>query len=128
MPPLGHSRHRRRRGLERLSRLTGWLTGAALVGCGAFAALLARPATSTATPPSTPVSPATVPGTSLDDPATTPTTSLDPAATPATTPATSPNNSYAAPSVSPAPQPRLRPSHHSPQSSSGQGVVSSGAS
>ena len=38
----------RDQGLRRVSRLTGWLAAAGIVGVGAFAGLLARPHTSTA--------------------------------------------------------------------------------
>jgi hypothetical protein len=40
-------RHRRRAGLRQVNRLTGWLVGGAVVACGAFAGLLARPSIGT---------------------------------------------------------------------------------
>jgi hypothetical protein len=38
------ARHRRRTGLQQVNRVTSWLAGGAVVVCGAFVGLLARPA------------------------------------------------------------------------------------
>jgi hypothetical protein len=118
MPSINHVRHQRRRGLERVSRLTGWLAGAALVASAAFAALLARPQSSTARPASTPAPTPTAPTASAPTP-------TDPGLSDPSAPATS-TPTYSPPTLTPTP--RLRPSHRAPQSSSSQGVVSSGAS
>jgi hypothetical protein len=49
----------RRAGLQRVTRVTGWLAAGALVASGAFVALLARPTATSAARTTTPPGPST---------------------------------------------------------------------